>query len=589
MQERSYWNNSIQYFRECIQFPGGFLSWAGSYLTQYFYHPTIGIALLIGVWIATYALGKVTQKPRCDGSFLLLISAAALLCSIVQLDCWVYYLKCYDYCFYHSLGILAAVILSMTLPAPKGKGHLVAYAQILLIAVLGYWPLGIYAFVAAGIVAMRLLREDWKKGLGALALALVAWGIVPIIETSTCTMLRPDERWLFGLQKFEVATLRQYSMEWPLWIAIIIAMLPLSQPFPHREEMESHLKSKDYNIAYSLGRVGAKLLLLLCSYFIADHLECKDVSFHSELKMQRAVQEQRWDDVLQEFRTARTSPTREMMLFRDIALMNKGELFTRYQYNNQSMGPVIQSDSILVRLCDQAGDLIYYNYGETNFGIRRNIERTMHYGYSFYAMKVLAECALVNGEYDVARKYADIMSRSTFQSEWAEDFRTYLKDTTLIAESPRFRLVKKMHRLGSSMLGTDDNYVEQTLINKLAHWPCFDPEMQDIALMYCLQEKDINCFWSQLMQFMTLSPGRPLPRCIQEAAVFYSLQLMAGPDPATLPIDQEVMKGYQEFMNDIQTYVKQGVQAEQMGRMLRTRHGNTYFWDYCTLTEITSN
>ena len=77
--------------------------------------------------------------------------------------------------------------------------------------------------------------------------------------------------------------------------------------------------------------------------------------------------------------------TREMVMFRDIALINRGELCSkRYAYNNESIPPVTVSDSIHIRICDQAGDLIYYNYGETIFGIRRAIERCMHYGYSYY-------------------------------------------------------------------------------------------------------------------------------------------------------------------------------------------------------------
>lgn len=581
MQDRSYWNNSMQYFTECMQQPGGFLSWAGSYLTQYFYHPAQGAALLIGIWVMTFWIAKLSLKVRHEWSFLLFVPMTALLCSNIQLDRWVYFLKDVDYCFYHSLGIMLAVLLSadVTRFLPERHRQVARLAQIVLISALCYYPLGIYTFVSTAIIALSMLRQGWKSGLAGIAVAALAWGIIPILETGSSTMLRPDERWLFGLKKFEIATLRDTSREVPFWIACIsAALMPLLGNTKKQLSVRLSILAALCSIPFAVG-----------AYMVTDSYDSKNVSYHSELRMQRAVQEQRWDDVLHEFTTARTSPTREMVLFRDIALMNKGELFSRYNYNNQSIGRVIMSDSILVRLCDQAGDLIYYNFGETNFGIRRNIERTMHFGYSFYTLKFLAECALVNGEYDVARKYADILSRSTFQREWAEEFRPYLQDTASIAKSPRFRLVRKMHDKGTSLIGTDDNYVEQTLINKMSHWACFDTELLDIALMYSLQEKDPNVFWSQLHQFVTTTPGRTLPHCIQEAATFYHLQLQTGPDLSVLNIDQDVIKTYQNFMKDVKTYASQGMNVEQIGSMLRSGYGNTYFWDYCALTEIESH
>lgn len=578
MQERSYWNNSMQYFLECVRFPGGFLSWTGSYLTQYFYYPACGVAVLTGVWMAAFWVAKFSLRVRHEWSFLLLVPLIALLCTNIQLDRWVYFLKDIDYCFYHSLGILAALLLSLdvTVALPHKYRTSGRYAQIALVSVLAYYPLGVYAFVSTFIIAVGMLRKEPKGGALGILLAALLWGMVPVLETGSCTLMRPDERWLYGLKRFELATLRDSTRELPFWLAFISAML-----LPLLQDVKRQLSTR-----FSLMVAFCSLPFALGAYMAADAYDSKDVSFHSELRMQNAVQQQRWDDVLREFTTARTTPTREMVLFRDIALMNKGELFSRYNYNNQTVGRVVLSDSILVRLCDQAGDLIYYNYGETNFGIRRNIERTMHFGYSYYSMKFLAECALVNGEYDVARKYADILGRSTFQRKWAKEFLPYLQDTTAIADSPRFGLVRKMFRQGSSLIGTDDNYVEHTLITKMAHWACYDPQLQDIALMYALQEKNPEIFWSQLQQFLTISPERALPRCIQEAAVFYRLQLQTGPDLSILPIEQEVINTYHDFMKDVRTYASQGMNAEAIGSLLRSRYGTTYFWDFCTLTEV---
>ena len=71
-------------------------------------------------------------------------------------------------------------------------------------------------------------------------------------------------------------------------------------------------------------------------------------------------------------------------------------------------------DSIYVSFLQIASPLVYYNYGETCFGIRRAIERCMHFGFSYYTLRVLARCALINGEYDAVRKYLRLLEHSTF-------------------------------------------------------------------------------------------------------------------------------------------------------------------------------
>ena len=38
-QDQSFWQPGSQYYEQMMQEPGGWFSWAGQYLTQYFYIP----------------------------------------------------------------------------------------------------------------------------------------------------------------------------------------------------------------------------------------------------------------------------------------------------------------------------------------------------------------------------------------------------------------------------------------------------------------------------------------------------------------------------------------------------------------------
>ncbi|MBO4550956.1 MAG: hypothetical protein J5733_09515, partial [Bacteroidaceae bacterium] len=398
LQDRGWWNSTPLFWEECTRLPGGFLAWAGAYLTQFFIYPALGSAMLIALWLVTFLLAKWSFKIPSEWSFVIFIPLAALLCSNIQLGYWVYILKDIDYVFYHPLGLFAALLLSVPfwqyLPVGEKVQQLIAFAWIPLVAALLYYPLGFYALLAAVLTA---LRTSWKS----LIVLLPTLWLVPLLETSGTTLMRPDQPWLYGFRKFELDDLRDYSLEIPFYVA---AVVPLFFPFIRL------IKTKKLLISQGIMAAVAVLMFLCLSM-----RDFTDYNFHAEMRMQRGVEECRWNDVLREAAMVKGPVTREMVMFRDIALINRGELCSkRYLYNNESIPPMTVSDSIHIRICDQAGDLVYYNFGETIFAIRRAIERCMHYGYSYYTLRTLTRCALVNGELDNARKYLRLLNKTTF-------------------------------------------------------------------------------------------------------------------------------------------------------------------------------
>lgn len=577
MQDRGYWNDSMVYFDHCMRMPGGFLSWAGSYLTQYFYYPAYGAAILILLWMLCFCVAWRSFHVRLEQTFLLFIPLVALLCTEVHLGYWAYFMKDIDYSFYHSLGYFFALLLSVDFFRKLKYG---GYIQMILVPVLFYYPLGVYALLATVLIAFRMFKDNWRSDWKAFILMFAMLGIVPLLETYGTTLMRPDQPWLFGLKRFEIGPVRDYRLEAPLvWLICSSLLIPL-------------LGKKKGESFGPKGLVISQLLMLVLAfgaYKVVSDRNFTDSNYHAEIKMLRAVDEQRWDDVLSEFRVARGNPSRMMVMYRDIALLNKGELLSRYQYNNRPANPTVMSDSIVVRLCDTTGDFLYYNFGETCFGIRRAIERCMHYGFSYYTLRVLARCALINGEYDNVRKYLRLLEHSTFHKEWARELRPYLEDTTLIASSPRFGLVKRLYNGGSSMVGSDDYYVEPTIIHKLAHTATDNPEILDLALAYCLQSKDLNCFWAQVWQYHNINPDKPFHRYIQEAMLLYHNELKSGPaDISEYNIDPQIAERYNVFISRMKEYAQNGMKEDQIGASLQPEFGDTYWWDYCVLRNIQS-
>jgi len=590
MQDRGWWNSTGLFFDDCTRVPGGILSWAGAFLTQYFYYPALGCTMLIALWLLTFWLAKWSFRVPGEWSFLFFIPLAALLCSEIQLGYWVYILKDVDYVFYHPLGLFAAVLLSVPfwryLPVSENVQRWIALAWIPLVAALFYYPLGIYALLAAAITTIHnsLSFIHSKGGLKSFgfqfslfALFLLTIWLVPLLETAGTTLMRPDQPWMYGFHMFDLDDLRDYSLEIPFYVVFVVPVL-----FP----FFAKIKTRNLLISQSVMAVVAAAM-----FFCLHVRDFTDYNFHAEIRMQRAVEECRWNDVLREAAMVKGPVTREMVMFRDIALINRGELCSkRYMYNNESVQPVTVSDSIHIRIADQAADLIYYNFGETVFGIRRAIERCMHYGYSYYTMRMLTQCALVNGERDNARRYLRLLSRTTFQQKWAKDMQRFVDDEKLMAGDERFRMPMKLYNEGSELVGVDDKYVELTIMKKWMGTATSDPEAQEVALGCAMAIRDRNCFWLQVQQFYNINPGKHFPTHVQEAMLFSVYELgMKGVNLSFVQFDERIVERYKAFTSRMQQYASQGMNEKQIGSALRPEFGDTYMWDYCVLREVQTN
>ena len=593
LQDRGWWNSTSLFWNDCMTVPGGLLAWTGAYLTQFFYYPALGSSLLIGLWILTFWLAKWSFRIVDEWSFLLFVPMAALLCSDIQLGYWVYILKDVDYVFYHPLGLFAALLLSVPfwtyLPVGEKIQQRIALAWIPIVAALFYYPLGVYALLAAVIVAVQTLSNSPVKGrnsgqkasllrggLVGSVLLLTLW-LVPLLETAGTTLMRPDQPWMYGFRRFELDALHDISLDIPFYLVLIVPVI-----FP----LLGRLKAQRLLLSQSI-----MVITAVAMYYCLSARDFTDYNFHAEMRMQRGVEECRWNDVLREAAKVKGPVTREMVMLRDIALINRGELCSkRYAYNNESVQPTTVSDSIHLRICDQAADLIYFNFGETVFAIRRAIERCMHYGYSYYTMRMLTQCALVNGEMDNARKYLRILGRTTFQKKWAEKIRCFVDDERLLAESELFRMPLKLYNEGSELVGTDDKYVELTILKKWMYTITNDPEAQEVALGCAMMMRDQKCFWSQVQQYYNINQGKPFPTHVQEAMLFFVYELkFPGVNLSFVKFDDRVVERYKAFFNRLNQYSGKGMNEKQIGSALRPEFGDTYMWDYCVLREVQTN
>ena len=84
----------------------------------------------------------------------------------------------------------------------------------------------------------------------------------------------------------------------------------------------------------------------------------------------------------------------------------------------------------------------YYS-GQTNICYRWAVELSVEYGFRISYLKLLVKCALLNGEYALAKKYNDQIGQTLFHKDWAERYGRMIDQPELISQDPEFARIPK--------------------------------------------------------------------------------------------------------------------------------------------------
>ncbi|MBQ0058148.1 MAG: hypothetical protein KBT20_10875 [Bacteroidales bacterium] len=307
-----------------------------------------------------------------------------------------------------------------------------------------------------------------------------------------------------------------------------------------------------------------------------------DERYHAEIRMARAVEECRWNDVLADMRQCKAAPTRSMWIFKNVALLNKDRLHIDWlNYQPMTEIPTVSSDSAVLSLSDSFAPLIYYTHGSLGFSCRWTIEQMVECGPSAQRLRMLARCAIVMGEDDLARRYLDLLSRMIFQKDWAKEQYQYIGHPELLAAAPAYRVPHEIYGLRRDLLDADGGRVEKYLIE------IYSKELQGksdtyakLCMMYALQSQDIPSFWRQLYAHIYINGDKPLPRLYQEAAWLYINLEPASADVSSLHIDDDVKAAHKRFIAATSRLIQQGLSESEVATMTYREYGHSFFWFY---------
>jgi len=556
LQEQNLFLDTPIFFSEQMIVPGGLLSWAGTWLTQFFLYPWLGMLVLCACWLLLMWLVKKAFALPDVWMPLTLVPVCLLLLTIVDMGYWVYLLKLPGHAFVGTLGTIAVAALLWVFRAlPQRWGLRVVF--IAVTAFVGYPLLGIYGLAATLLMGLYIWRFDqplWQKVTGLL-LALAGAALVPLLcyhfayhQTNLANIYYTALPLYFLQEEYHAYYLPFYGL------ALFFVLMTFSR-FDN---------IKRFKLIATQAVVLGALLFAVFNYWY------KDENFHHELRMQRCIEQNDWQGVVDEAARQKDEPTRAIVMMRNLALSRLGrQADEMYLYPN---GSKRYEAPFNMRLMLCVGPMIYYHYGMTNYCARLCTEMGVEFGWRVENLKLLAKCAILGKEEGRTRKFLNLLKHTTFYGDWANKARE-MEELGTVA--------RMMHY--TNLLSGDQGYVERFLMNRLAESVNKDDALfQEQTLLASLWTKDIKQFWYHFGDYVKLHPNARMPRYFQEAAYLYG-KLEGREMIDQMPIDPMIKQSFENFMQAAAQYnhmeadiVREGMKA----------YSDTYYYDYYLMREL---
>ena len=565
VQELNLFLYTPLFFKQQMVVAGGFLTWIGTYFTQYFYHTWMGVTMLCAWWALLMWITKKAFNIPARWTVALLVPVALLLLTDVDMGYWIFYLKLRGHFFVATIGSTIAVALAWVYRLLPSR-FAIRTAFIALTAILFYPFLGFYALLATllmGIMAWRL--EDYKISKRAIDSVVAALAIVAIPLLYYRFVYYQTNIINIYWAAIPLYRIEEHHYQYYIPYYLLVACFALMAAF-YRKERQSGVKTP---ILWS----AAQVVALGTIGFGVWHFWYKDDNFHKELQMVRCIENLDWEGVLTIARDC-DEPTRVIWMMKNLALFRLGRQGDEmYHYKNDDK-PC--KAPFKVRMTQTGAKVLYLHYGQLNFCYRWCLEDGVEYGWRVDYYRYMLKCSLMNGEYAVAQKYIDILKQTKYYADWAQQYEAYVKNPELIKKNKEFEPI--LHMLSANdRLTSDNTLIEIYLLTLFSNDDSDDPIYQEQTLLAALQMKDIQMFWPRFFHYANLHKGERMPTHYQEAAYLYG-NLEKEVDISHMPFDKEVVNTYNDFMATAEQY--KNMTEEQMKPLMYDRFGGTFYFDY---------
>ena len=525
------------YFLERIVLPGGLADYISEFLVQFYYMPVLGGAiialLLIGIQAVVWGLMKqYGARHDFPGYLLSFLPSIALWCAMGDQNV--------------LLSFVVALFGALVIGWIHNRFHnrLVKVVFELVSTALIYWLLGPVVFLYAALMIGDTLKNAKQKGsilsgIGYSACILIltiAW-----ILLSTQTLQYPVSRLFLGLNYY------RYPGVTFLLIYIVMALaafIPfLGMLHPHSSALQKWQKSKWVMVASYVIVLFASVWGIRTSF---DELTYEMIDYDFWIRTEQ------WNKIIEHAeKKPATSPLGVSSV--NLALSQTGQLpdrlFEFYQNGAEGLFPAFTRDMTSPVSTSE----VFYRLGMVNDAERYMFEAQEaipNFRKSARLTRRIAECEIINGNYEVAAKLLRRLQKTLFYSNWANQTMALLGNEKAINRHPIYGKLRKYREKKQDFLFSDremDQMLGLLFLNDKSNKMAYE-----YLMCYVLLQRDFNKF----MQYYPL--GRfvgydHIPRSFQE--ILIEQWMKTHNDPRTIPYSVDA-QNVNNTLNFIQIYLR---------------------------------
>ncbi len=550
------------YFTGKLMLPGGFNSWTGGILTQFYHIPVTG-ALIIAILLVTIQLltRRIILKFSIPGKISILSLLPALLAGFIL---------CNELFPLSAItgfaGSLAATLIYTGIKNTRWR-PVTGFVLIPLVYVLlGGAYLAMVVLMTAFELIPAKAPDKTEKNLNSSGTIrinkLKPWLTILYIPAAAAIPLL--FRHFFVFQPLRQSFLTEFYHNIPDKIPVVIPVLfalPSVIVILYSLIPQKYLKNKYCIIA--------QILIILGTGIYGYN---KWVNFDAERTMtyDQLVRNQKWEKVIS-FAGKKPPGNYLSLAMLNLSLAKTGQLGDKmFNYSQHGTeGLFLRFDKEFIS--PMMGNEILYHLGLVNASqeyafesmeVMPNMEKSVR------AIKKLAETNLINGHYRVSEKYLKLLEKTLFYRKWAKKTRGYLFNEEMINDHPDWGEKRKFMIKEDFFFHIED--IEIILQKLVRENPSNRIALEYLAATYLLK-REMDAF-ADLLPIMEKMNYSELPVSYQEAFILY--RMVTNRDP----LAGSSFRISQNIRSAMDAYAKVYLSNKDARNLLSRFYSGTYWY-----------
>lgn len=552
-QEQSLFLPTDNFYSTSTAVPGGYLTYAAAFLTQFFYYPVLGIVMLVAMWALSLLLLKEGMKLNGSKAVLLTLLPVSLFSVIAQTGYSLFEVKLQGFFVVPSLAVFIISILVYKTSVLRGYWQ---SALIILSALAAYPIMGAY-----GLLAPIVMSLSSQKKLINIAFAIVSSFIACMVYYYTHATV------MMGQLVYAALPSLYIGLAWRSIYAIPYIGILLGLLIPVLVNMLETSKVK----------IVLPYLIVISSVGVFVKCNYHNNNFRRELQMSKAIYEGDWLGVLNIVDESKKqfNPTRQIAFARNLALWRVGRLGDlSFSYTNETQKSVAPYDLSMPQIC--AAQQYYYS-GMPYLAYRWTMETVVSYGWDVEGLKNFVRCSITVGEYQLALKYLNLLRQTIFHKDWAEYYYSLIMNPSKIKEDKDIAWVRSLLHYSNS-LEVENGTTSENIYNYYAKCETNDSKIQEFGMIAAMINRDYANFKARFIQYISLNRDIvDVPKHYQEAALFMA-SLNNDEEIMNQPYSEEVLRQFHQFRKAYQN--TENLPREQQSALLCGQFGHTYYYYY---------